>query len=94
MRDGMNDDRQYICSLTGRACKCSIGKGCGRGIVDKVAGEALSWAGAADIKLSAAIDDLDLALRSLTRNRQYPAPEWRETQRLIHAARSLLKETR
>lgn len=82
-----------ICSLTGRACLCALGKGCGRGVVDPHADEALQWARTARLRLTDAIEALDLALDRLARNRQYPAPEWREIQRLTSAAIKLLGET-
>lgn len=82
-----------ICSLTGRACKCAIGQGCGRGCLDPAANEAVRWAKSADIRISDAVDALDLALDGLMFERTYPAPEWRETQRLLAAARALLKDT-
>lgn len=89
----LKNDKEYICSLSGKPCKCSTGQGCGRGIVDPCAGEAIQWAKAAAYRLTDASEALTLALKQLSRYRPYPAPEWRETQRLIHAAKKLLEET-
>ena len=73
-----------VCSLTGRKCKCSIGKGCGRGVVDPTANEALLWARTSILRLQDAAEALDLAVDELVYERPFPGPEWRDKVRRIN----------
>ncbi len=62
-------------------------------MLDAVSDSALSWAAAASDHLTASRASLETALQGLTFERRYPAPEWRQAQRLIFAADKLLKES-
>lgn len=62
-------------------------------MLDHVSNEALSWADAASNHLTASRASIETALQGLTFERRYPAPEWRQAQRLIFAADKLLKDT-
>lgn len=91
------DVKLGLCSRTGNPCECESGKGCTRArkhkSMDEATKEALLWARAADIGLETALADIDLTLERLPfKGSRHPAPELRETRRLIEAARTLLAD--
>ena len=85
--------REAICSLSGKPCRCSIGKGCGRGVVDPLADEALRYARTAAMRLDVAGTDLGFALESLRWERRFPATEWRDFGRRIEQLIDELQRT-
>jgi len=82
-----------ICSLSGRACKCALGKGCGRGVVDPLASEALLAARTAHAHIQGGVDELAHAVERLSRRRAYPAPEWRDIGRQLETLLEQLRNT-
>lgn len=85
-----------ICSVSGRACKCESGEGCtrarGGSSLDEVADSSIRWARVSILRLTDAVEALDLAVDFLRYSRRAPAPEWRDKLRRMNALIRELEE--